>query len=301
MSSNTLTSNTWKAITANDFTERIEQFAALIEEAEAIVVGTGAGMSSASGFTYIGPRFTDNYPDFIEKYNLLDLLQASLYEYESLEEFWAFQSRFVIQNFYDETPGVTYTDLAEILKDRNYFIISTNADNRYRLADYDMEKVFQIQGQYGLFQCSEHCHQKTYSDEAMIRKMAAEQKDMKVPSELIPYCPECGAPLEINKRTEEKGMVEDEDFRHHEKNYHDFLKANEGKKILFIEIGVGHTTPQFIKHPFQKMTEENENAQYITMNEKHYRIPKEIRSRTSRVDSDIRETIRAVKEKLIQK
>lgn len=295
-----MSSKTWHAIKDSNYIEQINQFASLIEEADAIVVGTGAGMSSASGFTYIGDRFTDNFPDFIEKYDLLDMLQASLFDYESLEEYWAFQSRFVIMNFYDQTPGVTYTDLAEILKDKNYFIISTNADNRYRLADFDMDKVFQIQGQYGLWQCSEHCHQQTYSDEATIRKMAAEQKDMKAPTQLIPYCPKCEAPLEVNKRTAEKGMVEDDDFHKHEKDYHDFLDRHQGEKVLFIEIGVGHTTPQYIKEPFQKMTAENENAQYITMNQKHYRIPPAIRARTSRVDSDIKETIQAVKEKLIQ-
>src|SRR5690606_10907614 len=116
--------------------------------------------------------------------------------------------------------------------------------------------------------CSEHCHQQTYQNEALIRKMVEKQSNMKVPAELVPYCPECGAPLEVNKRTEEKGMVEDKHFHEQKERYENFLKENEGKKVLFLEIGVGHTTPQFIKHPFQKMTEENEKALFVTMNQK---------------------------------
>src|SRR5699024_2452788 len=116
-----------------------------------------------------------------------------------------------------------------------------------------MDKVFRIQGEYGLWQCSEHCHQQTYHDEALSRQMVAEQADMKIPAELIPYCPKCGAGLEINKRTEEKGMVEDGQFHEQKDRYEAVLQENEGKKILFLEIGVGHTTPQFIRHPFQEM------------------------------------------------
>ena len=260
----------------------------LIDEAEAVVVGIGAGMSAATGFTYVGKRFTDAFPDFIEKYRFFDMLQASLFEFEDWQEYWAFQSRFSLLNYFDQPAGLAYVDMKEMLKDKNYHVITTNADNAFYAAEYDMDKVFRIQGEYGLWQCTEHCHQQTYQNEDLIREMVEKQSDMKVPADLVPYCPECGAPLEVNKRTEEKGMVEDGHFHEQKERYEQFLDENKDKKVLYLEIGVGHT-PQFIKHPFWKMTEENEQALFVTMNQKQYFIPHAIRPRTVQLDEDIAE------------
>lgn len=261
----------------------------LIDEAEAVVVGIGAGMSAATGFTYVGKRFTDAFPDFIEKYRFFDMLQASLFEFEDWQEYWAFQSRFSLLNYFDQPAGLAYVDMKEMLKDKNYHVITTNADNAFYAAEYDMDKVFRIQGEYGLWQCTEHCHQQTYQNEDLIREMVEKQSDMKVLVDLVPYCPECGAPLEVNKRTEEKGMVEDGHFHEQKERYEQFLDENKDKKVLYLEIGVGHTTPQFIKHPFWKMTEENEQALFVTMNQKQYFIPHAIRPRTVQLDEDIAE------------
>ncbi|WP_068676809.1 deacetylase SIR2 [Oceanobacillus sp. Castelsardo] len=262
----------------------------LIDEAEAIVIGIGAGMSAATGFTYIGKRFTDAFPDFIEKYGLLDMLQASLFQFEDTQEYWAFQSRFCLLNFFDQPVGQAYVDLKDMLEGKDYHIITTNADNAFYAAEFDMDKVFRIQGEYGLLQCSQRCHQQTYQNEALIREMVEKQSDMKIPRDLIPYCPKCGATLEVNKR-DDKGMVEDGHFYEQKERYEQFLKENEDKKILFLEIGVGHTTPQYIKHPFQQMTEKNEKALFVTMNQKEYFTPRNIRPRTVRIDEDIEEVL----------
>lgn len=288
--------NYWKTLEAEQGTlEDGQVLQGLLDEADAIVVGIGAGMSAADGFKYIGSRFTDAFPDFIEKYGLLDMLQASLFDFESVEEYWAFQSRFVVLNYLDQPVGQSYLDLKDMLEGRNYHIITTNADNAFDIADYDSDHVFHIQGEYGLWQCSKHCHQQTYRDDSVIREMVEQQENMKVPSELVPHCPKCGAPFEINKRNEEKGMVEDGDFHAQKDRYEAFLKENEGKKIVFLEIGVGHTTPQFIKHPFQKMTEANDKALFVTMNKKNYRIPKAIRPQTVHLAQDIANTIHKAK------
>ena len=288
--------NYWKTLEAEQGTlEDGQVLQGLLDEADAIVVGIGAGMSAADGFKYIGSRFTDAFPDFIEKYGLLDMLQASLFDFESVEEYWAFQSRFVVLNYLDQPVGQSYLDLKDMLEGRNYHIITTNADNAFDIADYDSDHVFHIQGEYGLWQCSKHCHQQTYRDDSVIREMVEQQEKMKVPSELVPHCPKCGAPFEINKRNEEKGMVEDGDFHAQKDRYEAFLKENEGKKIVFLEIGVGHTTPQFIKHPFQKMTEANDKALFVTMNKKNYRIPKAIRPQTVHLAQDIANTIHKAK------
>lgn len=261
--------------------------AALIREARALVVGIGAGMSAADGFTYIGDRFETAFPDFIEKYGFLDMLQASLFPFAGLEEYWAFQSRFVALNYLDQPVGQAYLDLKEMLETKPYHIITTNADNAFQVADYAHNKVFHIQGEYGLWQCSQFCHQQTYRDDLLIRRMVAEQKDMKIPRDLIPYCPKCGAPFEINKRNAEKGMVEDADFFAQKDRYERFLAEYEGQKILYLEIGVGYTTPQFIKHPFQAYTRANPNALFVTMNQKQYRIPPAIQGQTVQLTSHI--------------
>lgn len=277
----------WETLTRKQSLSQAEILSQLMKEAGAVVVGIGAGMSAAAGFTYTGKRFTDAFPDFIEKYRLFDMLQASLFEFEDAQEYWAFQSRFSLLNFFDQPIGQAYIDLRRMLSKKNYHIITTNADNAFYAAEFDMDKVFRIQGEYGLWQCSKHCHQQTYHDEALIRQMVAEQSDMRIPAYLIPYCPECGAGLEVNKRTEENGMVEDGHFHEQKARYESFLKENEHEKVLFLEIGVGHTTPQFIKHPFQQMTEVNPKALFLTMNQKDYFIPHAIRQQTLQLDGNI--------------
>ncbi|WP_087971597.1 SIR2 family NAD-dependent protein deacylase [Oceanobacillus rekensis] len=284
----------WQTLMMESSLTQAELLNQLIDEAEAVVIGIGAGMSAATGFTYVGKRFTDAFPDFITKYRLFDMLQASLFDFEDEQEYWAFQSRFSLLNFFDQPAGQAYIDLRFKMTDKNYHVITTNADNAFYASEFDMDKVFRIQGEYGLWQCSDHCHQQTYQDEALIRQMAREQSDMKIPANLVPHCPKCGVVLEVNKRNEEKGMVEDGHFHEQKERYEQFLKENKDKKVLFLEIGVGHTTPQFIKHPFQQMTEENEKALYVTMNQKDYFIPHAIRPQTIRIDEDIAEVIHTI-------
>lgn len=154
----------WKTLEKTNHSQS-EILSQLIEESDAIVVGIGAGMSAADGFTYIGPRFEEAFPDFIAKYQLLDMLQASLYDFEDWEEYWAFQSRFVALNYLDQPVGQAYLDLKDILAKKEYHIITTNADNAFAVTDYNLEKVFHIQGEYGLWQCSQHCHQQTYRND----------------------------------------------------------------------------------------------------------------------------------------
>lgn len=288
----------WKSL------DRVQEepalLAALLAEADAVVVGIGAGMSAADGFTYIGERFETAFPDFIEKYGLLDMLQASLYQFADLEEYWAFQSRFVALNYLDQPVGQAYLDLKEMLETKPYHIITTNADNAFAAAEYEMDKVFHIQGEYGLWQCSQFCHQQTYRNDALIRRMIVEQKDMKIPRDLIPYCPKCGAPFEINKRNAEKGMVEDADFFAQKERYDRFLAEHEGQKVLYLEIGVGYTTPQFIKHPFQAKTQANPASLFVTINQKQYRIPPAIRSQTVQLSSHIADLLADTKKYYIK-
>lgn len=284
----------WQTLTMESSLSQANVLKQLIDEAETIVIGIGAGMSAAAGFTYTGNRFTNTFSDFISKYRFFDMLQASLFDFGDAQEYWAFQSRFSLLNFFDQPVGQAYVDLRRIMTDKNYHVITTNADNAFYAAAFDMDRVFRVQGEYGLWQCSEHCHQETYHDETLIRRMAREQSDMRIPANLVPHCPKCGAGLEVNKRNEEKGMVEDAHFHEQKERYEQFLKANQDKKVLFLEIGVGHTTPQLIKHPFQQMTEQNRKALLVTMNQKDYFIPRAIRPQTVRIDEDIADVLQTI-------
>lgn len=279
----------WKTLEQN--TSESELLAGLIDEADAVVVGIGAGMSAADGFTYIGERFKSNFPDFIEKYNWFDMLQASLFKFPTLEEYWAFQSRFIVLNYLDQPAGKAYIALKEMIEKKPYHVITTNADNAFYAAGYNMDKVLYYQGEYVRMQCSEFCHDETYRDDDLMRQMAEQQQNMAIPSALIPYCPKCSAPMEKNKRTAEKGMVEDAKFNAQRDDYNAFLKEHKEGKVIYLEIGVGHTTPQFIKHPFWRETRQNEDALFVTMNQKSYRIPQAIKSRTVFLTDDIGQTI----------
>lgn len=279
--------STWNYNTHSDS----ETLASLIKDADAVVVGVGAGMSASDGFTYVGERFKKNFPDFIEKYGWFDMLQASLFDFPTTEEYWAFQSRFVKLNYIDQPVGKSYVALKEMLEHTPYFVITTNADNAFYKADYDMDKVFYYQGEYALMQCSQFCHNETYRDDEMILKMVEQQQDMKVPYDLIPFCPKCNAKLEINKRNAEKGMVESPHFFEQKARYEAFLNEHKSGKVIYLEIGVGYTTPQFIKHPFWRFTRQNKDAKFVTMNQKSYRIPDDIKEQSIALTDDIQTTI----------
>lgn len=292
-----MTESTWNALTTI-YDQQADQLADALQDAEAVVVGVGAGMSAADGFTYIGDRFTQHFSDFIAKYGFFDMLQASLHPFESWQEYWAFESRFVALNYLDQPVGASYVALKQILESKDYHIITTNADNAFAVANYDLEKVFHIQGEYILWQCSQHCHAQTYRDDDAIRQMVAQQENMKIPRALVPHCPKCDAPMEINKRKAQVGMVEDADFEAQLLRYNQFLNAHKEAKVLYLEIGIGYTTPQFVKHPFQRMTKQNPNALFMTLNKKAYRIPEDIRERTIHLTDDISTLILEANKKL---
>lgn len=219
------------------------------------------------------------------------MLQASLFDFPSTQEYWAFESRFIALNYLDQPVGASYIALKELLANKPHHIITTNADNAFAVADYDLEKVFHIQGEYILMQCSQMCHQETYRDNDLIRQMVDQQENMEIPYDLIPHCPKCGAVMEVNKRKAGKGMVESPNFFAQKARYEDFLAQHQGQAILFLDVGVGYTTPQFVKTPFQEMTANNPKAMYVPLNKKLYRIPDQIKGQTYRLDGDIADTI----------
>ena len=236
-----------------------------MDTADAIVIGAGAGMSVSAGLHYDGERFYKNFGDFYEKYRITDMYAGGFYPFHSLEEYWAWWSRHIYLNRYDVPPGGPYTDLLRLVRDKDYFVLTTNVDHQFQLAGFDKKRLFYTQGDYGLWQCSKPCHQKTYDNEDTVRQMVAQQRDMKVPPELVPRCPVCGAPMTMNLRTDNK-FVQDEGWYAAALRYHDFICCHKNLHILFLELGVGDNTPGIIKYPFWQMTAENPKAVYACVN-----------------------------------
>ncbi|WP_434336737.1 deacetylase SIR2 [Mesomycoplasma conjunctivae] len=268
-----------------------QEILALINQAEAIVVGIGSGLTAADGIGYAGFRFEEHFGDFIEKYRFLDMLQASLFDFPNWQTYWAFHSRFIKLNYFDLPKSASFLKLKEILANKNYFIITTNSDSSLEVNDFDQSKIFYIQGKYNLLQCSKMCQNILYKNDKLINQMVKTQQNMQIDATLLPKCPNCDAFLEVNKRIAYKGMVEDATFLAQQKAYDDFLKENQDKKVLFWEIGVGYTTPQLIKWAFWKMCLANRKSTYLVFNAKNYHISSELKKQTKIYHYDIAKLI----------
>ena len=265
--------------------ENIERLKKAIEEADAIVIGAGAGLSTSAGFTYSGERFDKHFADFGSKYGFKDMYSGGFYPYKTPEEMWAYWSRYIYINRYMEAPKPVYDKLFELVKDKDYFVITTNVDHCFQKAGFDKERLFYTQGDYGLFQCSEPCKPVTYDNEDIIRRMYENQNDMKIPTELIPKCPNCGKPLIMNLRSDDK-FVEDEGWHKACARYDEYVHTHNGK-VLYLELGVGYNTPVIIKYPFWQMTAKNPAATYACINFDDSGCPDLIKDRSILIESDI--------------
>ena len=269
-----------------DYSTEIERLKKEIETADAIVIGAGAGLSTAAGFTYSGERFERFFSDFEAKYGFHDMYSGGFFPFETPEEMWAYWSRFIWCNRYMDIDNGTYKRLFELIKDKDYFVITTNVDHQFQKAGFDKTRLFYTQGDYGLFQCSEPCHAQTYDSETQVKDMIEFQEDMKIPTELIPKCPKCGKPMTMNLRSDDK-FVEDEGWHKAAERYDDFLQSHKGQHILFMELGVGYNTPVIIKYPFWKMTAKNPKAVYACLNYGEAYSPDEIVEQSICIDGDI--------------
>ena len=276
-----------------EFSARINKLKAAAENAEAVVIGAGSGLSTAAGLAYGGKRFFKYFADFHAKYGITDIYSGGFYPFKTAEEYWAWWSRHIYYNRYVDPPKPVYNRLFDFVKDKNYFVITTNVDHCFQRAGFDKQRLFYTQGDYGLFQCSVPCHDKTYDNEKIVRRMVSEQKNMKIPAELIPRCPVCGEPMTVNLRCNDK-FVEDDGWRAACRNYEKFLSDNDGKRVLFLELGVGMNTPGIIKFPFRRMTAANKSAMYACINLDYSYCPEELKPRSICISSDIEAAINSL-------
>ena len=271
----------------------IEQLWEALESAAAVIIGAGAGLSASAGMTYSGERFRQTFGDFQAKYGIRDMYSGGFYPFQSLEEYWAWWSRQILINRYEKAPKPVYDQLLELVQDKDYFVLTTNVDHQFQLAGFDKGRLFYTQGDYGLWQCSKPCHQETYDNEEAVRRMVAEQRDMKIPTELIPRCPRCGRPMTMNLRIDDT-FVQDEGWYAAARRYEDFLRRHQGQRLLFLELGVGSNTPLIIKYSFWKMTMQNRKATYVCINQEEAYLPGAIQNRSICVRGDIGATLEQI-------
>ena len=287
--------------------EQIEKLKKELAQADAVVIGAGAGLSAAAGFSYTGERFQRYFSDFEAKYGFHDMYSGGFYPYPAPEEYWAYWSRYIYVNRYMDAPKPVYDRLLQLVKDKDYFVITTNVDHCFQKAGFDKHRLFYTQGDYGLFQCSRPCHQKTYENETVIRKMVEAQgyvidmdgtlllpegisPEMMVPSDLVPYCPKCGELMNMNLRADHT-FAEDEGWHLASERYAEFLRRHQNRKVLFLEAAVGFNTPTIIKYGFWHMTHKWKDAVYACLNYGEAYAPDEIKKKSICINGDIGEIL----------
>lgn len=277
----------WTKQSTQDSSSKIRKLKEKIEQADTIIIGAGAGLSTSAGFTYSGERFTTYFSDFQQKYGFQDMYSGGFYPFDTFEEYWAYWSRYIYINRYMHAPKPVYDDLYNLVKDKDYFVLTTNVDHCFQKAGFDKHRLFYTQGDYGLFQCSEPCHQKTYDNEEIIKKMIkAQDSKMTIPSDLVPTCPKCGKPMTMNLRCDST-FVEDEGWHAAAGHYNEFLRRHEHTKTVFLELGTGYNTPGIIKYNFWNMTDTWEDAIYVCINLGEAGAPKEIDAKSICINEDI--------------
>lgn len=299
----------------NGSSEPAERVAGLLREADAVIIGAGAGLSTAAGFTYSGERFGRYFSDMEKLYGFHDMYSGGFYDYDSPEKMWAFWSRYIFVNRYMNPPRKTYTELLSLVKDKDYFVLTTNVDHCFQKAGFDKSRLFYTQGDYGLFQCGVPCHNGTYDNENAVLAMLADQGYVVVDGKLevpafttpaleisekhVPKCPVCGKPMSMNLRADDT-FVQDSGWDAACRRYTDFLETCRNRKVVFLELGVGYNTPGIIKYPFWQYTFEWKQANYVCINKGQAYAPKEIAEKSVCVDGDITEILGAIKTTLTQ-
>lgn len=272
------------------YSRQIEQLREAVKGADAVLIGAGAGLSTAAGLNYAGPRFEAHFADFAKKYGIRDMYSGGFYPFETLEEYWAWWSRQIYINRYTAAPEPVYDQLLALVRNKDAFVLTTNVDHCFQRAGFDKARLFYTQGDYGLWQCSAACHDRTYDNEAEVREMVARQRDMRIPGELVPRCPVCGKPMTMNLRCDDS-FVQDAGWYAAQKRYERFLQDHAGAKLLLLELGVGFNTPGIIKFPFWRMALENPRAIYASVNAAEVCAPEELSGRSILIEGDIREVL----------
>ena len=269
-----------------EYNKRISEVKNLISKADYVLIGAGSGLSTAAGLEYFGESFEKNFKEFIEKYNFPDLYSASFYDFNTQEEKWAFFAKMIFLNRFNKEPLKLYQEIYCLIKEKDYFVITTNVDGQFEKAGFEKERVFETQGDYAYLQCENACHNKLYYNYDLVNEWLKNTKDCKIPSNLVPKCPVCGGNMEMNLR-KDANFVQDENWYKQDKRYGEFLNKSQDKNLLLLEIGVGFNTPGIIRFPFEQMVYNNINTNLVRINKDYAFTNKEIENKTILFDEDV--------------
>lgn len=249
----------------NEIANKIEKVQELIKEADCVLIGAGAGLSTSAGIEYSGKRFEDNFAEFIKKYHFTDMYTSGFYDFQTEEEKWAYWAKHMYINNIGMKPTKLYQEIFDLVKDKDYFVITTNVDDQFFKTGFDKDKIFATQGSYRYIQCSQACHNKIYDATDMVKEMIDKTQDCKIPTELVPVCPVCGESMDTNLR-KDGFFVQDDNWYKQDEKYGDFLDRAKNKKVVLLELGVGFNTPTIIRFPFEQMTFQNSNWNLVRIN-----------------------------------
>lgn len=268
------------------FSERIDLARSAIDNADAVLIGAGAGLSTAAGLRYSGPEFEREFADYIERYRFPDLYSSAFHEFATEEERWTRWARHI--DFIRFRPGAMplYRELLELVADKEYFIITTNVDAQFRKAGFDSSRIFEVQGDYGLMQCAKGCHNTLYDDCMTVKTINANASDMTVDSRFVPRCPVCGGKMDVHVRVN-GNFVEDEEWHNMMHRYYSFLEKHQKSNLVLLELGVGFNTPTIIRFPFEQITFENPSTTLIRINDAFPNPSSEIERQTVPFSEDI--------------
>lgn len=276
------------------YEEQIETAASYLNDAECVLIGAGAGLSTAAGLTYSGKRFRDNFGEFIEIYGVQDMYSAGFYPFPSEEAMWGYWSKHADMNRI-APPGLPlYKMLFELVKDKDYFVLTTNVDHQFQKSGFSEDRIFATQGDYGKIQCKRGCHNKTYDAVKMFRQMNQARKECLIPSYMVPKCPVCGGPMAMNLRCNQY-FVEDEDWHKAAERYDEYLEHIKGHNVVLLELGVGFNTPMIIRFPFERMVREEKDVKLIRLNMDEAVIPASFGQRGIGINADIKKSLEDVK------
>ena len=281
-----------------NFNRQLRKASEMLEDADAVIIGAGAGASTAAGLHYGGKRFTENFGDFIAKYgsrSMPDMYAAGFYPFPTEEAKWGYWSKHALVNRFFPPALPMYQQLLELVRNREYFVITTNVDHQFQKAGFAKERVFATQGDYGEIQCKKGCHQSVYDAEQFFRQMDTTREDCCIPSELVPKCPVCGGRMEMHLRCDSY-FVEDEAWHVAADNYANFVERFWDKKVVLLELGVGFNTPAIIRFPFETMVRENETFCLIRLNRDAPAVPASFRERAIGIGGDMARAISDLKE-----
>ena len=248
----------------DDYSHRIDRLRKLIAEADSIIIGAGAGLSTAAGLQYSGEEFEHYFYPWMERYGIKDLYSSSFYPFKTEEELWACWAMHIWYARYRPEAMPLYRKLLDVVKDKNYFVITTNVDGQFEKAGFDQDRIFATQGDYAYFQPQSGFPKELYHNQDWMNQVLPLIRDCRIPTELIPHTPD-GQPVSMNLRCDDT-FVEDSHWHQQAQRYSDFVRTASDKRLLLLEFGVGFNTPVIIRFPFEQMASHFPDATLVRFN-----------------------------------